>query len=748
MKNIIKYLVLGLTLATNQLYPAAAAEDVAAQEEEQKDTRAAIALSLKTPEEIRAQAKRERELAEFRKKEEIRLKAEREKKRGRQAQEAAAQPIAGLGQPDEELDAAIAASLQEQPSASAQEETKEEEEKELKIYKPYKRRKIREIVGRLPNVLGEQIEAMAQPTRVFETNSAGLINSVIIEGNDEDSPKISPDSTLIVTKANKYIYVRNSTTGKILYNPIPYDNSAEIFISKNNLIAIVSDNTAEIWDGNTRTFKYRLGGHTGMITTLAFSSDNQFIVTGSTDYTARIWNATDGALRHTLSGHTEYINSVVISQNNMFIVTQSNDGTAHIWDPITGTILSNADTGFYLPTLENGPAIGDVAISSDNKFIATGSEDSVHIWNAHTGELLHRTNGLVGPNLITSIAISKNNQFILATSIFDETACVLNAHDGKLIYRLRDIDSSATISSNNQLIAATSSKNTAHVWDANTGQLLHTFTDPNRRIRSIDISPNMQFIVTSSSAMTTHANSIIRIWRAKPVPAIAAHARTIESFIPQANQLLNQAKQIKHFPAERLEAIQGYIHQLETAPSMHYEQNINAVSRVIKTEFELGKEEAEQEAAQQTRRDKLIAETQRLITQAQNMRYFPKDLIQKLQDQIELLNNIKQNDHNIKASISTINNTIITTFNAGKAEHIRVPIIKETITQAVHFLNQAKRIKLFPAGHLRAIQEHINALETTPSMTTAHAQDILRLIKKEFELGKQDAKEKEDRQDR
>ena len=47
--------------------------------------------------------------------------------------------------------------------------------------------------------------------------------------------------------------------------------------------------------------RHTLSGHQSYITSVAISSDNSFIVTGSKDHTAKVWNVKTGELLHTLS---------------------------------------------------------------------------------------------------------------------------------------------------------------------------------------------------------------------------------------------------------------------------------------------------------------------------------------------------------------------------------------------------------------------------------------------------------------
>ncbi|HEV2601647.1 MAG TPA: hypothetical protein VGT41_05085 [Candidatus Babeliales bacterium] len=680
MKNIITYLVLGLTLATNQLYPAAAAGD----EEEQKQTQEAIRASLQDPEEIRAQAKRDRELEEFQRKTEQQIKADRDKKLRQQAQEenAAAQPTIGLDQPDEELNAAIAESLQEQSlAAAAQEETKEEEEKEAIHYQPknktYRDEGLRAALTLAPGV-DELIGTMAQPATIFEKNAQIQPQIITLQYSDRFTDTyqmltISPNNKLIAIKYGILVLIYDASTGTLLHtlrDPDRAYNVTAITFTLDSRYIITSATTgiARIWDATTGELIHRLDGHRRFLRSVAINA--QFIVTGSASNAIQIWDINNPGLLplHTINAPAP-VQSVAINNNNI-VLAGCEDGTVLIRNAVTGSLPISPTTGEYLDTLE-GPLEGrviDAVAITDTIAVAGSRDENTYVWDISTGKLLHTLTHTHDPadgdTEVDSVIVSPNGKLLIITSLGDYTTNVWDIANGTLKYTIHKAASlRPAISLNSKFIIIALSDGTAQILDAATGELLRTLTG--KKINLVAISPNNQFIVTTSW------DGIMRIWRIKPYPSIALPAR----------------------------------------------------------------------------RDNLIGETQKLITQAQGMRYFPKDLIQNLQDLIESLKTLQQNDPNIKASISTINNTIITTFNAGKAEHIRVPIIKETITQAVYLLNQAKRIKFFLAGYLRAIQEHINALETTPSMTTAHAQDILRLIKKEFELGEREAKEKEARQD-
>ncbi len=75
------------------------------------------------------------------------------------------------------------------------------------------------------------------------------------------------------------------------------------------------------------------------------------------------------------------MNSITISSDNKFIVSGSEDKTIRVWDRESGTQIQELKGHNF--------SVNSVAISSDNKFIVSGSDDkTIRVWERESGTLI------------------------------------------------------------------------------------------------------------------------------------------------------------------------------------------------------------------------------------------------------------------------------------------------------------------------------------------------------------------------
>ena len=91
----------------------------------------------------------------------------------------------------------------------------------------------------------------------------------------------------------------------------------------------------------------KLEGHTNGVSSVGFSNDNKYVVSGSGD--VRIWSVENGEEMMKLEGHTNGVESVGFSNDNKYIVSASWDDTRRVWNVSDGTCLYNGPSNQPLP---------------------------------------------------------------------------------------------------------------------------------------------------------------------------------------------------------------------------------------------------------------------------------------------------------------------------------------------------------------------------------------------------------------
>ncbi|KAG9123893.1 hypothetical protein FRC07_013599, partial [Ceratobasidium sp. 392] len=185
--------------------------------------------------------------------------------------------------------------------------------------------------------------------------------------------------------------------------------------------------TSHIWSVyDSRWVGQPLEGHTNSVTSVAYSPDGAYIVSGSYDRTVRIWYAQNGEqVGQPLEGHTSWVTSVAYSPDGAYIVSGSEDRTVRIWNAQNGEQVGQ-------PLEGHTNLVRSVAYSPDGAYIVSGSYDStVRIWNAQNGEQVGQP--LEGrTSLVTSVAYSPDGAYIVSGS-YDSTVRIWNAQNGEQV---------------------------------------------------------------------------------------------------------------------------------------------------------------------------------------------------------------------------------------------------------------------------------------------------------------------------
>jgi WD40 repeat protein len=201
--------------------------------------------------------------------------------------------------------------------------------------------------------------------------------------------------------------------------------------------------------------------HEDTITTVNWSHDGKFLITGSTDKTARIWNLS-GKLIAELKGHDGGVTSANFSPDGKHILTRSYNKVVRIWD----------FSGKQVAILKHQEQVNSASFSPDGKRIITTSAN---------------------PRVMSS-----DGKRIVNTS--KEKSARIWDLSGNLLLQLphQDVVNSASYSPDGKYILTASHDKTARVWDAS-GKLVRTLSGHSMYVQSAYWSPNGKYILTNSN---------------------------------------------------------------------------------------------------------------------------------------------------------------------------------------------------------------------------------------------------------
>ena len=100
-------------------------------------------------------------------------------------------------------------------------------------------------------------------------------------------------------------------------------------------LAVGRDNTIRIHAANDWRQVKMLTNHTALVTSVAFSTDGQWLASVSWDYSIRVWCTRDWQEMATLRGHLDEVSAVAFTPDGQRLVTGSKDCSVRLW-PLSG----------------------------------------------------------------------------------------------------------------------------------------------------------------------------------------------------------------------------------------------------------------------------------------------------------------------------------------------------------------------------------------------------------------------------
>lgn len=244
------------------------------------------------------------------------------------------------------------------------------------------------------------------------------------------------------------------------------------------------------------SYNFHLYSHAKEVTCILITSDNKYIISGSSDKLIRIWNVEKKRLKSVLSGHTSGVTCMALSSNNEYFVSGSNDAAINLW---------TFPNKLPIKLVSHISPILSLKLSKSNKEIYSCSNRSIIIWDYHTKKI---KKSLDDYSLINRFFFPINNGKII---LYAGYSYIKSYEETKVFSKFMYLDFAKKIncidmSTDESLLVVGFIDSTIAVCDITEKILVTKLEGHSESVNAIAISTNMKFIASGSS------DNHIRVW--------------------------------------------------------------------------------------------------------------------------------------------------------------------------------------------------------------------------------------------
>jgi WD40 repeat protein len=236
-----------------------------------------------------------------------------------------------------------------------------------------------------------------------------------------------------------------------------------------------------------RTFE----GHTGPVTSVSWSPDGRYALSGGWDNTLRLWELSSGKCLRTFERHMGLVHSVSYSPDGRYALSGSGDSTLQLWEVSSGKCLRIFEG--------HTSSVHPVSWSPDGRCALSGSSDkTLRVWEVSSGKCLRTLEGHT--DYVSSVSWSPDGRHALSGS-FDETLRLWELPSGKCLRTFEGhtkLVTSVSWSPDGRYALSGSNDETLRLWEVSRGKCLRTFQGHMTYVTSVSWSPDGRYALSGN----------------------------------------------------------------------------------------------------------------------------------------------------------------------------------------------------------------------------------------------------------
>jgi COMPASS component SWD3 len=268
------------------------------------------------------------------------------------------------------------------------------------------------------------------------------------------------------------------------------------------------------WDNINLAKKNQWNSHGSGINSICFSIDNKLIAGSSSSYQKKPslsqWNLEDACIE-SANGNDENISFTASSYDGEILFASTNTGIIKVF---TNNIIK-ANKQWSISTKRKwSRTIYALIVSTDKKYLYSGGEENtIRLWHTQSGKEV-RINFHTHDNAVRSLSLSPDDRILVSGS--DQRIRIWDAHTGQLLHSFYGhadwVRGLAITPDSCFLISAGDEK--IKFWDLETGKKLNTIIAHDRSIRSIALSRDGSTLVSGAT------DGIVKVWQVNKISEI------------------------------------------------------------------------------------------------------------------------------------------------------------------------------------------------------------------------------------